>query len=186
LAVGSCADLSAGVIVAEELPIDAASQAAAVAAAGANGTTADGRGGKCLRVCGLEFRAGTNVTVMTPLTGFAQQQCGTTQVRRLSPAAVVSWCILILVCIGCIVCAACLAQPARCCFSGSSSGSSRSQRHDSRRQGGQVLASMWAGVQGRHECDSHGTANRVCTAAVWHYSGEATAAISIFFGFDLP
>jgi hypothetical protein len=81
LAVGSCADLSAGVIVAEELPLDAAAAATAVAAAGANGTTADGRGGKCLRVCGLEFREGTNVTVMTPLTGFAQQQCGTTQVR---------------------------------------------------------------------------------------------------------
>jgi hypothetical protein len=80
LAVGSCADLSAGVIVAEELPMDAAAQAAAVAAAGANGTTADGRGGKCLRVCGLDFPAGTNVTVMTPLTGYAQQQCGTTQV----------------------------------------------------------------------------------------------------------
>jgi hypothetical protein len=87
-AVGSCADLSAGVIVAEELPLDAAAQAAAVAAAGANGTTADGRGGKCLRVCGLDFRAGTNVTVMTPLTGYAQQQCGSTQVRRLSPGAV--------------------------------------------------------------------------------------------------
>jgi hypothetical protein len=80
LAVGSCADLSAGVILVEELPIDAAAQAAAVAAAGANGTTADGRGGKCLRVCGLEFPAGTNVTVMAPVTGYAQQQCGTTQV----------------------------------------------------------------------------------------------------------
>jgi hypothetical protein len=88
LAVGSCADLSAGVIVAEELPLDAAAQAAAVAAAGANGTTADGRGGKCLRVCGLDFRAGTNVTVMTPLTGYAQQQCGTTQVTRTLLVAV--------------------------------------------------------------------------------------------------
>ncbi|KAF6256117.1 hypothetical protein COO60DRAFT_1640966 [Scenedesmus sp. NREL 46B-D3] len=64
-----------------ELPVDTAAQAAAVAAAGANGTTADGTGAKCLRVCGLDFADGTNVTVMAPLTGYALDHCGTTQVH---------------------------------------------------------------------------------------------------------
>jgi hypothetical protein len=88
--VGACAQLSGGMVFAEALPQNISEAAAAVAAAGVNGTTPAGTGGECTRVCGAAKPDGIDDTAVAPVAGYSKLQCGTYKVcvhcRAVTPS----------------------------------------------------------------------------------------------------